>query len=172
MNINFYDPKVIGLIVLALVVLAYVLWRFVFKPKETKPLVPVDTPVQQPPTKPSVSFSSTDTVKEGMEPPVSVPSAAQATGGEIVVFSGAHCPHSRAFVPEFTSTIVPALQKIGVTGRVLADTEYNPVEAGIKGVPSIRFYPNGYQAKTDPSTYTDYMGPRTAEGILAFVKQS
>lgn len=89
-------------------------------------------------------------------------------GAEVVIATWKKCGHCISAKPEFDKLQSLTLPKLkdgsAVTLRMLdADSDKAAIESlGIRGYPSILFLKNGERI--------EYEGPRTADGIISFLK--
>lgn len=90
------------------------------------------------------------------------------SGAEIVIAKWEHCGHCIKAMPEFETLMkkpAPTL-KDGSSVRIrMIDAEKDKAEIeslGIRGYPTILFFKDGQRI--------EYDGPRTAEGVISFLK--
>ena len=95
------------------------------------------------------------------------PPAQNKPKGAIVLFYGVNCPHCHSMMPEWQRAKAE-LQKF--VQAIEIETSSNPMaqQANLRGVPTIRKYPNGVE---DFNNFIEYSGNRTADSIVDFAKQ-
>lgn len=112
--------------------------------------------------------------KEGIELPkkgapskeASVPSK---KNGTLVLLWGTNCPHCHNMMSDWNE----AKQNLQDMIHVVDMNEQNPnmqkLSQGLRGVPTIRYYPDGI---TQPENFIEYNGNRSAESIEQFAREN
>jgi thiol-disulfide isomerase/thioredoxin len=96
------------------------------------------------------------------------PKVMQNYGDEIVLYYASWCGYSRTFLPEwekFSSWAAANAKKLKVTSiRCESGNEETCIEKGIRGYPTVVFYPKEGTEKV-------FNGERTAETLTDFIKK-
>jgi thioredoxin-like negative regulator of GroEL len=115
----------------------------------------------KPPTKePMMTVVTPDPITPSVDP------EAPSIRPTLVLFHSLSCPHCTHFMGAWT-TLKQQAPQLGF-GTMEFEGKQIDASFGVKGVPTIRFYPEGF-AQGKP--HVDYTGPRSAEAIIAWLKQ-
>jgi thiol-disulfide isomerase/thioredoxin len=140
-----------GALVIALVVICFLVFR---SNGSSKPKV---EPMQHQPVERVLQRPS----------PVPQPSQAPSSGPALVLFYAEWCGHSKNMTPAWKQ----ASESLKSQGLNVIEFEHGKdgeemQKHGVKGFPSLRFYPEGFPS----SNFVEYKGDRSAESIIKFAQ--
>ena len=104
-------------------------------------------------------------------PPEPLPQKQQKSAHEIpalVLFASESCIHCKKLMPTWAE-LMKQVKRPGVLNVIEFTKEKNPQEfqgKSLPGVPTIRFYPDGY----GNDVYVEYNGDRSLESLVKFVR--